>query len=67
MPIEETLFPSCRIKMVPRNGKFGKFWGCPNYPMCKETRDSMGRSKQDREESRNNQNELDEESTRWDR
>ena len=47
--IEETLCPECGLKMVARNGKFGKFWGCVDYPACKGTRDNMGRSKQDRE------------------
>jgi ssDNA-binding Zn-finger/Zn-ribbon topoisomerase 1 len=58
MSIEETLCPSCKIKMIPRNSKFGKFWGCPNYPICKETRDSMGLSK---EEKRNRKSESEEE------
>lgn len=36
--------------MTPRtNGKTGeKFWGCRAYPKCKGTRDSQGRSFQDR-------------------
>ncbi|MEN9306173.1 MAG: hypothetical protein RL173_105 [Fibrobacterota bacterium] len=24
--------PKCEIKLVPRSGKSGKFWGCSNYP-----------------------------------
>jgi hypothetical protein len=27
----------CKITMVPRSGPFGDFYGCPNYPTCKET------------------------------
>lgn len=29
--------PSCGIKMVDRNGPKGNFWGCLNYPRCKQT------------------------------
>ena len=31
--------PSCALKMVPRrSASMGRaFWGCPNYPRCKET------------------------------
>jgi hypothetical protein len=28
--------PICKTTMVPRSGPFGDFWGCPNYPTCKE-------------------------------
>lgn len=28
----------CGAKMVYRNGKFGKFLACPNYPQCKNTK-----------------------------
>jgi len=47
--IEETLCPDCNSKMISRKGKYGVFWGCSKYPECKGTRDSMGRSKADRE------------------
>lgn len=49
MPIEDTKCPECGLKMVSRNGKYGTFWGCSDYPACKGTRDSMGRSKAERE------------------
>ncbi|HUW28163.1 MAG TPA: restriction endonuclease [Sulfuriferula sp.] len=29
--------PSCGTKMVGRNGPKGNFWGCLNYPRCKQT------------------------------
>ena len=35
---EEMLGPPCAkcgAKTVERKGKFGKFWGCTNYPLCK--------------------------------
>ena len=28
--------PICKMTMVPRSGPFGDFWGCSNYPTCKE-------------------------------
>ena len=28
--------PSCGIKMVNRSGKRGAFWGCKNYPRCRQ-------------------------------
>jgi restriction system protein len=28
--------PSCGIKMVRRTGKRGDFWGCQNYPKCRQ-------------------------------
>lgn len=29
--------PECGEWMVVREGKYGKFWGCRNYPDCQET------------------------------
>lgn len=46
---EETLCPDCNGEMVSRTGKFGVFWGCKKFPICKGTRDSQGRSKADRD------------------
>jgi len=31
--------PKCNGVLVIRNGKYGKFLGCQNYPYCKYTRD----------------------------
>ena len=42
--------PECGGPMASRTGKYGVFWGCKKFPECKGTRDSMGRSKADREE-----------------
>lgn len=52
--IEETLCPECGSKMVTKKNKNDgrRFWGCPNFPKCKGTRDSEGKSKQDREMER---------------
>lgn len=30
--------PECSELMVRRSGKYGKFWGCPNFPRCRGTR-----------------------------
>ena len=30
--------PKCGSKMFLRNGRFGKFYGCSRYPLCKGTR-----------------------------
>lgn len=49
---EETLCPECNGPMISRTGKFGVFWGCKKYPECTGTRDSMGRSKQERAKER---------------
>lgn len=29
--------PKCGGKLVARNGKYGQFWGCSNYPKCRFT------------------------------
>lgn len=29
--------PYCKTDLVLRNGKYGEFYGCPNYPKCKYT------------------------------
>jgi len=52
MSYENVKCPECDGPMVSRKGKFGVFWGCKNYPICKGTRDSMGRSKEDREKEK---------------
>ncbi|MCM3592065.1 NERD domain-containing protein [Brevibacillus borstelensis] len=35
--IKNNLCPSCGGELVERNGKYGKFIGCSNYPSCKFT------------------------------
>ena len=49
MSLIETKCPECDGPMISRNGKYGTFWGCKNYPKCLGTRDSMGRSKEERD------------------
>ncbi len=40
VPPEETdiVCEKCGSKMIIRNGRFGKFAACPNYPTCKNTK-----------------------------
>jgi ssDNA-binding Zn-finger/Zn-ribbon topoisomerase 1 len=45
---EEVKCPECNGEMIARTGQYGKFWGCKKFPECRGTRDSQGRSKQDR-------------------
>lgn len=51
---ENVKCPECQGPMVPRNGQFGKFWGCRRYPSCTGTRDSEGMSRQERRAQRLN-------------
>ena len=50
--LEGVKCPECSSPMVSRHGKFGTFWGCTKYPECRGTRDSMGRSRDERMSSR---------------
>ena len=40
IPPEETdiICDKCGAKMIVRNGRYGKFAACPNYPTCKNTK-----------------------------
>jgi len=29
--------PNCGSELALRNGKYGKFWACPEYPECRYT------------------------------
>ena len=33
--LERGICPRCGGNLVLRNGKYGEFWGCSNYPKCK--------------------------------
>lgn len=37
-PEKKYYCPACSGILVPREGKFGPFWGCSNYPNCKFTK-----------------------------
>ena len=30
-----TICPYCNTQLIKRNGKYGAFWGCSNYPKCR--------------------------------
>jgi len=36
--IQEDVCPKCGCKLVERNGKYGKFYGCSNFPQCRFTK-----------------------------
>jgi DNA topoisomerase-1 len=40
IPVEETdqICEKCGSRMIVKNGRFGKFIACPNYPKCKNTK-----------------------------
>ena len=40
LPVEETdiICDKCGSKMIVKEGRFGKFAACPNYPECKNTK-----------------------------
>lgn len=52
VPPEETDFicEKCGSRMVVRNGRFGKFAACPNYPTCRNTRPLTAQNEEKQEE-----------------
>ncbi len=40
IPVEETdlICDKCGSRMIVKNGRFGKFAACPNYPQCRNTK-----------------------------
>ena len=40
VPVEETdiICDKCGSKMIVKNGRYGKFAACPNYPQCRNTK-----------------------------
>jgi len=40
IPVEETdiICEQCGARMIIKNGRYGKFAACPNYPTCKNTK-----------------------------
>lgn len=48
---EDLLCPDCGMGMVSRTNRSNGevFWGCKTFPRCRGTRDSMGRSREERE------------------
>ncbi len=54
IPPEETdiICENCGVKMIVKNGRYGKFAACPNYPECKNTKplDKDGKPKEEKKE-----------------
>lgn len=51
---ENVKCPICDGPMISRKSQYGTFWGCKAFPNCKGTRDSMGRSKDERSREEGN-------------
>ena len=54
VPVEETdiICDKCGSKMVVKNGRFGKFAACPNYPQCKNTKPLVSPEKEEQKEKK---------------
>ena len=52
LPVEETdiICDKCGAKMVIKNGRYGKFAACPNYPTCRNTK-PLGEEKKEEEKA----------------
>ncbi len=48
LPVEQTdiICDKCGAKMVVKNGRYGKFAACPNYPNCKNTKPLVEKTEQ---------------------
>ena len=53
IPVEETdmICDKCGSRMVVKNGRYGKFAACPNYPQCRNTKPLNTAKNEDGEES----------------
>ncbi len=40
---KQKICPYCKTELVLRKGKYGEFYGCPNYPNCRYTLKTGGR------------------------
>ncbi|MBE6670931.1 MAG: type I DNA topoisomerase [Ruminococcaceae bacterium] len=56
IPPEETdiICEHCGVKMIVKNGRYGKFAACPNYPECRNTKplDKNGKPKEEKAEKK---------------
>ena len=54
VPVEETdiICEKCGSKMVVKNGRFGKFAACPNYPQCRNTKPLVSKSAEEGEKEK---------------
>ena len=53
VPVEETdiICDKCGSKMIVKNGRFGKFAACPNYPQCRNTKPLAAKSAEEEEKA----------------
>ncbi len=53
VPVEETdiICDKCGSRMIVKNGRFGKFAACPNYPTCRNTKPLTTPSNTEEEET----------------
>ncbi len=53
IPVEETdiICDKCGSRMVVKNGRFGKFAACPNYPKCRNTKPLTANKPEELEET----------------
>ena len=53
VPVEETdiICDKCGSKMIVKNGRFGKFAACPNYPQCRNTKPLVAKSAEEEEKA----------------
>ncbi len=51
VPLEETdiICDKCGSRMIVKNGRFGKFAACPNYPQCRNTKPLVAKSAEESE------------------
>ena len=54
VPAEETdiICEKCGSKMVVKNGRFGKFAACPNYPQCRNTKPLVSKTVEEGEKEK---------------
>ncbi len=50
VPAEETdmICEKCGSRMIVKNGRFGKFAACPNYPQCKNTKPLVEKNEEEK-------------------
>jgi DNA topoisomerase-1 len=53
VPVEETdiICDKCGSRMIVKNGRFGKFAACPNYPQCRNTKPLVAKSTEEEEKA----------------
>ena len=53
IPVEETdlICDKCGCRMIVKNGRYGKFAACPNYPQCRNTKPLTSPNSEDGEET----------------